>query len=158
MCANVQFSEAIEAEVDAQHYRALSPAAMTCLFLALLSVCSLLSVYLLVIPVLGLLVGIYALVQIKQRPAELTGRGFAITGITVSCILFVLSLCYAAYVYATEVPEGYRRIFYSQLQPEEGKIDQLVPPLTEDLDGEQVFIKGYIFPGPQQQGLPGARP
>ena len=129
MCANVQFTQAIDAEVHAQEYRALSAAAMTCLFLALLSVFSLLSIYLLAIPVLGILVGVYALMQIKQRSAELTGRGFAIAGITVSCVLFVLSLSYAAYVYATEVPEGYQRIDYSQLQPEEGQIDQLVPPL-----------------------------
>ncbi len=153
MCANVQFTQAIDAEVHAQEYRALSAAAMTCLFLALVSVFSLLSIYLLAIPVLGILVGVYALMQIKQRSAELTGRGFAITGITVSCVLFVLSLSYAAYVYATEVPEGYQRIDYSQLQPEEGQIDQLVPPLTEELSGEQVFIKGYIFPGPQTQGI-----
>ncbi len=153
MCANVQFTQAIEDEVHAQHYRALSVAAVTCLFLALLSVFALLSIYLLVLPVLGILVGLYALVQIKQRSAELTGRGFAIAGISISSVLFVLSLSYAAYVYATEVPEGYRRIGYSQLQPEEGKIDQRVPPLTEELNGEQVFIKGYIFPGPQQQGI-----
>lgn len=153
MSTNVQFTPAVDNDANVDRYRALCAAAVTSLSFAFLSIFALLSIYLWLIPVLGILAGIYALIQIKQRSSELTGRGFAISGIVISCLLLVLSISYAAYIYATEVPEGYSRIFYSQLQPEEGKVDQQVPPLAEELNGEQVFIKGYIFPGQQQKGI-----
>lgn len=153
MSTDIQFNEAAGSEITSEDYRALSVAAMTSLFLALLSIFSLLSIYLWVIPIVGVFVGIYALIQISRRSTELVGKGFAITGIVLSSLLLVTSISYSAYVYATEVPEGYRRIYYSQLQPEEGKVEQKVPPLAEQLDGQQVFIKGYIFPGKQRQGI-----
>ncbi len=53
----------------------------------------------------------------------------------------------------TEVPEGFQRVSYAQLQPDEGQPGQVVPPLAKELDGEKVFIKGYVFPGTQRRGI-----
>ena len=153
MSMNVQFSEAIDGDIAEEDYRALSVAAVTSVALGFLSACALLTIYLAIIPLAGILVGVYAMLQIKSRPKELTGRGIAMAGITLSFLLLILSGSVAAYIYATEVPQGHTRIFYSQLQPEEGKVDQKVPPLAETLDGEKVFIKGYVFPGKQRQGI-----
>jgi hypothetical protein len=134
-------------------YRALCPAAVTSLLFGLLSILAFLDVFLLLIPALGIMVGVYALVQIRDRPAELTGNGLAYAGIGCSAVLLVACGAYAVYVYMTEVPPGFTRISYRQLQPQEGVADQLYPPLVEELDGKKVFIKGYVFPGPQKQGI-----
>jgi len=153
MVLDVQFNEAVDSDTGRGDYRALSIAAVTSLALGFVSACALLTIYLAIIPLSGILVGLYAVLQIAKRPRELTGRSVAIAGIVLSTVLLIASGSLAAYTYATEVPEGYQRIFYSQLQPEEGKIDQKVPPLAEKLDGEKVFIKGYVFPGKQRQGI-----
>jgi hypothetical protein len=59
----------------------------------------------------------------------------------------------AGMIYATEVPEGYQRISYEQLQPDQDAPGQIMPPSALELDGKRVFIKGYVFPGAQQRGL-----
>ena len=150
---DVQLGEAIDVTESDNDYRALSGAAVMSLALAFLSALALFSLYLAVIPISGVLFGLYAVLQIRKHPSELTGRGVAIAGMILSFSLLVASVSVASYVYATEVPRGYERIFYSQLQPEEGKIGQKIPPLAEDLDGKKVFIKGYVFPGKQRQGI-----
>ena len=153
MSMDVQLGEAIDVTESDNDYRALSGAAVMSLALAFLSALALFSLYLAVIPISGVLFGLYAVLQIRKHPSELTGRGVAIAGMILSFALLVASASVASYVYATEVPRGYERIFYSQLQPEEGKIGQKIPPLAEELDGKKVFIKGYVFPGKQRQGI-----
>ena len=153
MSMNVQLGETIDVTVSDDDYRALSVAAVMSLALGFLSALALLTLYLAAIPILGILFGFYAILQIRKHPSELTGRGVAIAGVILSSTLLVAGASVASYVYATEVPSGYERIFYSQLQPEEGKIGQKIPPLAEELDGKKVFIKGYVFPGKQRQGI-----
>ena len=155
MSTDIQFSETVDRDLSDsdRDYRAVSGVAVTSVALGFLSICVLLTIYLAVIPLAGILVGLYAILQIKSRPKELTGRSIAVVGIVLSLTFLITGGSVAAYVYATEVPPGYTRIFYSQLQPEEGKVDQKVPPLAESLDGEKVFIKGYVFPGKQRQGI-----
>lgn len=153
MSTEVQFSDAVDHSPTYESYRALCSAAVTSLLLGLLSAFAFLSPYLNLIPILGILMGVYALVQIRHRSAELTGGGLAAAGIVVSAILLIASIAFMTHVYLTEVPEGFKRIDYTQLQPEEGKLNQKVPPLVEELDGKQVFIKGYVFPGQQKQGI-----
>ncbi len=134
-------------------YRALCPAAITSLLFGLLSILAFLDVFLLLIPALGIMVGVYALLQIRDRPTELTGNNLAYVGIGCSAVLLAASAVFAVYVYMTEVPAGYTRISYRQLQPEDGVADQVYPPLAEQLNGKKVFIKGFVFPGPQKQGI-----
>lgn len=147
-------NETVEQDASYDSYRALCSAAVISLLFGLLSVCAFLSEYLCVIPIFGILLGVYALVQIKQRRGELTGEVFAYVGIALSLVLLASSAGYMSYIYFTEVPEDHDRIHYAQLQPEEGKADQRFPPFAEEIDGKKVFIKGYVFPGgAQQQGI-----
>ena len=57
-----------------------------------------------------------------------------------------------AYIYLTEVPEGYQRISFFDLQPEAGTAFP-IPQSAVALNGARVFIKGYVYPGDQRQGL-----
>jgi hypothetical protein len=59
----------------------------------------------------------------------------------------------AGVVYATEVPEGYERLNYSALQPDENTPGEVIPPDVKKWDGKRVFLKGYAYPGAQQQGI-----
>ena len=136
-----------------EDYRALSSAAMASLLIGLLSGVAFLSPWLAVLPLLGIVAGICALIQIRRRSDELTGSGLAWIGIVLALFSFVGGLTMAAYIYATEVPEGYTRISYVDLQPLEGATNQVIPPLAQELDGKKIFIKGYVYPGSKSNGI-----
>jgi hypothetical protein len=134
-------------------YRALCPAAIASVLLSMLSLFAVLSMFLVLIPILGVLIGLYALLQIRQHPTELAGSMLALVGIALSGVLVVGTSALHVYVHMTEVPDDHRRIHYWQLQPEEGVVDQETPPFAKDIDGEKVFIKGYMYPGPIKNGI-----
>jgi hypothetical protein len=92
MSLDVQFSEAVDHDASDGDYRALSVAAVTSLALGFLSACALLTIYLAIVPIAGILFGLYAAVQINKRPSELTGRGVATTGIVLSAVLPHMSM------------------------------------------------------------------
>jgi hypothetical protein len=139
------FSEAVT-------YRSVSRSAVISLVLSFVSLLALLFAPLLVLPVVALVLGLTALSTIRRYPGEYTGKGMALIGTAVSSTVFVLGAILHTVDYATEVPEGYQRISFSDLQPEI-KIPGAPPPQKVlDLNGKQIFIKGYIHPGVATMG------
>jgi len=140
-------------EEDYSQYRALSVLAVASCVLGLLSIATFLSWALIVIPVLGLLMGAFALLRIRANPTELTGQTIAWAGIALSLAFMSGGAGYLTYDYVTEVPPGYARLNYAELQPDPDKPGEVFPPAIQARDGEQVFIKGYIYPGKQTSGI-----
>ncbi len=60
---------------------------------------------------------------------------------------------FQAYAYVTELPPGYERLSYAELQPDPDVAGEVFPPHAKDYDNKRVFIKGYIYPGKQQSGI-----
>lgn len=146
----------VEAEDDynpADAYRALSTAAVAALALGVLSVLAVLDWWLGLIPFVAILLGIVALRKIRGQPDELTGRGVAIGGIVLAALFWIGGCGWLGYVRATEVPNGYARVDYSLLQPQPDDPPDSIPPEAKALDGKQIFIKGYVYPGMQKDGI-----
>ena len=100
---------------------------------------------LIALPMLGIAFGVIALFAISRFPEEMLGKPLAIAGIALSLITCLLAPAYHTYVYMTEVPEGYTRVNFEDLKSGLGQPD--VPPSEAlALNGQQVFIKGYIHP------------
>ena len=59
--------------------------------------------------------------------------------------ILITGTVYSSYVYATEVPEGFFRISFTELQPNEGS-PLPIPESALSLDGERIFVKGYVHP------------
>lgn len=140
-------------ENDTQLYRALSKSAVLCLILGLLSFLALMSPVLLVLPAAGIVVGILSLSQLRRYPAELSGRPLAVIGLTLSLLLLAGGTGLHAVLYATEVPEGFQRISFADLQPVRSAPHLPVSPKALELNGEKVFIKGYLYPDGQQDNI-----
>ncbi len=98
-----------------------------------------------IIPATGIVLGLVAWRQIRRRE-DLAGLPFAVGGVILSLVFWAAGWGYLAWVYVTEVPEGYMRISYALLQPDPNHPDQLPPPSALALDGKRVFIKGYVYP------------
>ncbi len=138
---------------DYERYRALSTTAVASVIVGLLSAAAILDWTLVAIPVIGVALATFALVKVRRNSAELSGEGLAKIGLTLSLAFGVLGPAWLTYVYFTEVPEGYERVSYADLQPEVDQPGQVVPPAAMELEGRDVFIKGYIYPGREKNGI-----
>jgi hypothetical protein len=100
------------------------------------------------IPLLGMFLSLRSLAKIRREPELYTGRAIATLGLALSLIFLIGGVGYGAYVYATEVPDGYTRISFNAMRPDslEERGGVVVPPEIAALDGKKVFIKGYIRP------------
>ncbi len=61
-------------------------------------------------------------------------------------------MAWHAYVYATEVPEGYQRVDFYDLQEDKQNPAALGKTIT-GLVGKKIFIKGYMYPGNEKNGI-----
>lgn len=136
-----------------QQYRTLSFGAIVTLGFGVLAIptglAASLNPFLLLFPFLGILIGIWCVLKLGKRQQEFTGYGLAKTGLILSLLCFVGGVTHSSYIYATEVPDGYQRLKFSQLQPDPKYDFAPVPPLAHKLDNSDVFIKGYVYPDEQ---------
>jgi len=139
--------------IDLDDYRALSGAAIAAAVLAALSPLAFFGWWFAAVPAVGLAVAVVALRDIASRPRELTGRPLAFTAAIVSALALVGGLTWQSLVYARELPPGFERLSYAQLQPAEGDPPLAVPQAALALDGRDVLLKGYMYPGKQQLGI-----
>ena len=137
----------------AEAYRAVAGAAIAAGAVALISPLAFLGWWFVAVPVIGMVLAVVALRDIARRPLDLTGRPLAIAALAVSAVVLAAGIAWLASVYAAELPEGYERLSYAMLQPEEGEPPNAVPDAARRLDGRRVLLKGYIYPGKQQHGL-----
>jgi len=140
-------------EDQVQPYRAVSKSAVLCLVLGLLSLGGLLFSALLPLPVAGIVLGLVARVKLRRYPDELSGRPAVVLGMVLNIAVFVGGSVMHTVVYATEVPEGFRRISFADLQPVPEAPQLPIPPQALDLNGKKVFIKGYVYPDGQQYNI-----
>jgi hypothetical protein len=141
---------------DEMQYRALHTGALLSFVLGLLSVCVVITaansleycLMVLPIPVAGIFFGMRALARIRENPDQYTGLGLAKAGLALSIVFLFGGVAYGGYVYATEVPDGYERISFVGMKPDElqERGGVAVPPDIVALEGKKIFIKGYIRP------------
>lgn len=144
--------QGLEAE-EFEAYRALSKGAVLALVMGLLSLTVVLTPLLLCLPLVGIASGVIAWRRIRRYPHELTGRAPAAIGVLLSAVLLVVGVGMHGWIYATEVPEGYQRIAYDDLQPVPEASRLPFSPAALELNGQRVFIKGYVYPDGQQANI-----
>ena len=135
-----------------ESYRSFSKAAVISLVAMILGLTSILLPAMLILPLVAVVAGFLALRNLRQFPEELTGRKTALLGTVGGLLLLVGGSIWHSYVYATEVPDGYQRISFADLQTHGDP--QVVGPkvLPMELDGKRVFVKGYVHPGVSDMG------
>jgi hypothetical protein len=142
--------------VQQDDYRAMSGGAVAGLLLGFLSAIMLgaaansLQACLLLapVPILGILVSTRALSRIRSQPDDYCGGGLAKAGLFLSAFFLVSGLGSGLYLAAVEVPDGYEPISFLTMKPDaiEERGGTVIPPDVRQLDGQRVFIKGYMRP------------
>lgn len=127
-------------------YRALSSAAITSIIFAIFA---LVMGYFfwptLGLAVVGFVVGLSALRKISRFPEEFDGKQLAIGGMVLNLAVLAVGSGIHIYEYMTEVPEGYKRVQFYALQ-QEGEGPDMPTEAALEIDGENIFLKGYIHP------------
>lgn len=128
-------------------YRAISRAAIASVIFFALALPAVMPTF---SPLLGLaLVGAIAagagLSAIRRYPDEYSGRSLALFGLIGNLVLFAGGIAEHTYIYLTEVPDGYERVQFYQLQQDPALPDGPTDAALE-ISGEPVFLKGYIHP------------
>jgi len=144
MSAEIQLSSAA-AETEFP-YKAMSSTAIASLVFAVLATLTGFFFWpALGLAVIGIAVGMMAITKIRLYPNEFDGKSLAIAGVILNLIVLVGGATMHTYIYLTEVPEGYTRVHFYQLQqPEQGPNRPTDDALA--IDGQPVFLKGYIHP------------
>ena len=140
-------------ETDIGPYRTISKAAVLSPILGILSLGGLLFPTLLTLALAGFLLGIYASRQIRRYPDEYAGRLSAMVGLVVSMLAFVAGVVAHSVAYATEVPSGYVRTSFDDLQPSPENSELPISAQAAALNGKRVFVKGYVYPDGQQSAI-----
>lgn len=128
-------------------YRAVSRAAVTSILMIPLAMIGLIQAFafMLFFAVVGLVCAAFALRTVARWPNEYSGRALALTGAAINGLLLFGGGAWHGYVFATEVPEGYQRVsFYDFAQPDHAP--DVPTARAMEVDGENIFVKGYIHP------------
>lgn len=138
-------------------YRPIPPLAAATLGAGLLSLIGILIEFALPIAVLGILFGFIAARQIRRANGDYSGGGITKLGIALSVFCLVGGSVRLAYAVATEVPEGFNRVSFTRDISKKGFVFRDgVNEFHEEvkaLDGTNVFVKGYMYPTNQYEGL-----
>jgi hypothetical protein len=124
-------------------YKSVSRGAVFAFILALCSPLSFYTPAVLFLPLAGVFFAVSALVSFRRYPDELTGRPLAYAGFALAGITLIAAPIQHAYIYATEVPEGYERISFGDLKSPLGSPDRPTKAALA-LDGKKVFLRGYV--------------
>lgn len=154
-------NDVIEEEYAAPlNYRSVNPFAVAGLVLGVLSILTMFSWFLCVIPLAAIVFSWLALSKMARFPGQYTGVKLAVAGIITAVAFWLFGMGYMTFVAGAEVPLGYTRVDFSEMQPDPNKKDEVVPQAILDLqfdetamDKKRVFLQGYIFPGRQTIGL-----
>jgi hypothetical protein len=138
-------------------YRPLPPLAAVTAVLGVISLLALITEFALPFAILGIALGILAKRQISRSNGEYSGIWLVRCGLALCALCLFGGSAFHAYVYATEVPEGYERVsFVVDISKKdfieiEGKPD--FHPDVRALDGKKLFLKGYMYPDGRVEGL-----
>lgn len=138
-------------------YRPMPALAPVAAFFGVSSLLALLHEAGLPVALTGLFLSAWCLLKIRGSEGELSGQWLAAVGLVLSLGSFAGGATLHTYSYATEVPEGHTRLNFTEdiarkgLVIERGTIS--APPEVAALDETKVFLKGYMFPMRQTEGL-----
>jgi len=154
--ATVEMSS-LRDEGDELDYKALHTGALIALVLGILSICMWAtaanslqySLAVVPIPLVGIFFALRSMSTIRKYPDQYTGYALAQIGLALSIMFLITGISYGWYMYATELPDGYERISFNDMKPDEiqERGGVAIPPEIMALNGKRIFIKGYIRPG-----------
>jgi len=138
------------------NYKPVTPLAPIALFFGLCSAAGFLAWEALAISGMGVLMGLVAIWKIRSGGGEVGGSTLAKIGLALSTICLIGGASSLTYQYIAELPEGHQRISFSWFARQKPEVVDGELKINEEiqaLDGQDIFIKGYMYPGRKTEGI-----
>ncbi len=133
-------------------YKTISKASVACIVFSMMGLLAFMFTSFVVLPFLGLCFGFAALLSFRKFPDQLSGVVATKVAMAVSAVVLFSSIAMHSYIYATEVPEGYQRISFYELEPKHNS-PTMYSAKAKEHDGNAVFVAGYVRPGLKKNRL-----
>ena len=132
-------------------YQAINPLSAGSIVLGLVSVLAFFHWGFLFLPLAGILLGVAGLINPSRVEGARVGIYLSCAGIALSLLLGGGLYGFSVYRYYHMTPPGYTAIDYTTLESEDP--NKPIPETAYELEGQRVFIRGYMYPTRQQTGL-----
>lgn len=142
----------LAADSAEETYRGLPVSAMSSLGAGVLSLSAVFHPLFLLVPLAGIALGWHARRRIRSSAGELTGQSLALAGMWLSAILGLGAWAVGAHLRAREIPHGYKPLTYAELAADPAHPGD-IPTGAFALEGKNVYVKGYMYPGKLQTGI-----
>jgi hypothetical protein len=140
------------------NYRPVPMVAPLSLAFGLLSGLGFLGLLCIPIGLVGTFVSLFCILWLRKRGKEYGGMWLGVLGLLLSVTCFTCSAVIWVQGYRTEVPEGFARINFLEDISKKGFVESKTAndffhPDVKKFDGQKVFLKGYMYPTKQINGL-----
>lgn len=139
-------------------YRPVPVLAVIAMVLGVLSVMAFFGITGMFVAGFGIVISGISLLKIVRSDGALGGKRLAVLGLACSVLFLGTGMAYQRHLYVNEVPNGFERINFthdiSKKQPLL-VVDQQrrVNPEIEALVGKKIFLKGFMYPTNQLEGI-----
>ncbi len=139
------------------NYRPLPPLVPASAAFILLSITAFTWDLLVVVPVIGSVLALIAYRQVARSDGAYGGLGLAKFCVVTLPLMTLAAIGLHGYSYATEVPEGFRRVSFATDIADKGFVNDQgqmsIHPDVEKLTVAPVFLKGYMYPTRDTENL-----
>jgi hypothetical protein len=146
-------------EGAAFEYRPVPVLAVISTVLGVLSLMAFFGVTGMVVAVLGIFISLFSLLKIVRSRGELGGGRLAMVGLACSILFLGSGVAYQRHLYLNEVPTGFARVNFSEDISKKLFVtinaQQDIHPDVKQLFGKKIFLKGFMYPTGQNEGLDG---
>jgi hypothetical protein len=136
--------------LEEDQYRAIGSLSVATFVFGLLSFAAFFSGFLLIVPVLGLVFGMLSARKIIAMPTVMGGLRLTVTGLILSFLFGGMAVLWQYYSYYNFAPPGYTELTFDHFAAEK---NDTVPGKITALDGQKVFVKGYMIPDKRQDNI-----
>jgi len=138
-------------------YRPVPVLAVVAMVLGVLSAMAFFGITGMIVAVFGIVVSAISLLKILRARGELGGRRLATIGLACSVLFLGTGMAYQRNLYVNEVPAGFTRVSFTQDISKKAfvvvKGQHGIHPDVQKLIGKQIFVKGFMYPTSQLEGL-----
>jgi len=141
----------LKTKAGIRRYIEVNAVALVSIVLGLIGVTTFFTWQAVFVPILGLLVGLWALYRHLDSPGEVGGFYLAIAGIVISLVMSVGGSGLEIWRFYFSVPRGYTVVDFADMALVNGKVPEHIAQLGRE--NKKIFVKGYMYQSRQRSGL-----
>ena len=135
-----------------RRYIEINAVALISILLGLTGIATFFTWQMVFVPLLGLLVGFWALYRHLDSPSEVGGFYLAVAGIAISLVMSTGGSGLEIWRYHFSVPRGYTVVDFADMALDKnGKIPEKIAQLGRE--NKKIFLKGYMYQSKRRSGL-----